>query len=240
MNISMALCETECRSALCRGSKKNVLKVFVPDPLRYGDAAEYEMFLPTEDAMDAFEDKAGFAKRNRIREDARTVYLDRLKDASDRAILEKRTERTYTGWIDVSKLDEKAGKALIAGASTDDLLTEWNMISFDEMAAVCAKCSLSWDKGRGCIGPFGPDNSALPDIASRAGCEITASVPDGAASKRIYTKEDASMLLKELPGLRDALTKEGKLAVRRYAGTADRLEAVAKLSVEEGCGFIFF
>jgi hypothetical protein len=65
-------------------------------------------------------------------------------------------------------------------------------------------------------------------------------VPDGVRMKRIYTKEDAMLLSGEIPVLRKALTEDGKLAVRRYAGAVDRLDAVARISVREGCGFFFF
>ena len=240
MSISMALCETECENALCKRQKENILKVMVKDPLSYGDAAEYEMFLPVEEAMCAFDDREGFIKRNRIRSDLRMVYLDRLKDASDRMILERITERTYTGWVDLSKVSDPVKSKLIEDSLPEDLLTEWNTISFEEMSSICIRCKLSWDKGRGCVGSFGPDGGALPDIAARAGCAITASVPEGAAAKRIYTRDDAVTLLNEIPVLRSALTDEGKLAVRRYTGATDRLEAVAKLSAEEDCGFFFF
>jgi hypothetical protein len=240
MSISMAICETECRNALCRHQKKSVLRVLAEDAASYGDAAEYEVFLSVEDAAKIFPDWEGFAKRNRIKDDACTIYLDRLKDDADRATFEKVTKRTYTGWVDLSKVDEDMKKKLIAGSLPEDRQTEWEMISFEEMAAVCSECKLSWDKGRGCIGSFGPDNSALPEIAAKYGCEVTASVPGGVSSRRVYTGDDALLLSKEITVLRDALEKEGKLALKRYSGAVDRLEVVAKISVEEGCGFRFF
>jgi hypothetical protein len=240
MGISMAICETECKSALCKIHKENVLKVLVKDPSKYKDAAEYELFLDIGDAVKMFPDSEGFIKRNKIKEDVCTVYLDRLKDASDRLILEKVTERTYTGWVDLSKAGDDVKNELVHSSLPEDRQTGWDMLSFDEMNSVCAECKLSWDKGRGCIGSFGPDNGSLPEIASRYGCIVTASVPEGVASKRRYTQEDASELLKEIPILRNALEKEGKLALKRYTGPVDRLEAVAVISREEGCGFRFF
>lgn len=240
MGIILAICETECRSALCADAKSTVLKVLVKDPGTYGDAAEYELFLPTEDALKAFPDRDGFMKRNRIGNDVVDVYLDCLKDDADRAVLEKITERTYTGWIDLSKVSGDVRSELLTGSLPEDRQTEWDMVSFEEMERICSSCRLSWDKGRGCIGSFGPENSALPDIAARYGCGVTASVPEGFANGRIYTKEDAVRLSAEIPVLRDALIKEGKLAVKRYSGPLDRLEAVAKISSEEGCGFRFF
>ena len=240
MGISIAICETECRDALCASRKRNILKVFVRDPVRYGNSAEFEMFLPREEALNAFDDKDGFIKRNRIREDSGTIYLDRLKDPSDRAVLEKITERTYTGWIDLSAVSGKVRNELVRNALPENIQTEWETVSIDETNEICAACELSWDKGRGCVGPFGPENGRLPEIAQGCGCIITASVPDGVKMKRIYTKEDAKLLSEEIPVLRKALAEDGKLAVRRYAGAVDRLDAVARISVREGCGFFFF
>jgi hypothetical protein len=214
-----------------------VLKVLVKDPAKY-KGAEYELFLDIGDAVKMFPDSEGFIKRNKIKEDVCTVYLDRLKDASDRSVLEKITEPTYTGWVDMSKATDNDKNELIS--SSEERQTEWDMLSFDEMNAVCAKCTLSWDKGRGCIGAFGPDNGSLPEIASKYGCKVTASVPEGVALKRRYTNDDALELLKEIPILRSALEKEGKLALKRYSGPVDRLEAVAVISRDEGCGFRFF
>jgi hypothetical protein len=239
MGISMAICETECESALCRRSKENILKVLVKDPERYGDAAEFDVKMPIEDALKAFADPDGFLKRNRIGEDVCTLYIERVKDAADRAVLERIMIRSHTGWVDLSKVGGDVKAALVSGPS-EDRQTEWDTLSFDEMSDVCSKCKLSWDKGRGCLGSFGPDDSALPGIAAKYGCAITGSVPAGVSSKRVYTKDDAAVLSKEIPVLRDALAKEGKLAVRRYGGAVDRLEAVASISVEEKCGFRFF
>jgi len=239
MGISMAICETECRNALCKASKENVLKFLVKDPARYGDAAEYDISMPVEDALKCFADGGAFMKRNRIGDDVCTLYLDRVKDAADRAVLEKVMKRIYTGWIDVSKVSADVKATLLKDPNTG-IQTEWDSLSFEEMNEVCGKCKLSWDKGRGCLGSFGPDNSALPGIALKYGCKVTASVPAGVASNRVYTKDDAVALSKEIPVLRDALVAEGKLAVRRYSGVVDRLDAVAGISVSEGCGFRFF
>jgi hypothetical protein len=114
------------------------------------------------------------------------------------------------------------------------------MLSFDEMNDMCKRCELSWDKGRGCIGSFGPDNSMLPGIAEKRGCKIVASVPEGAKSGRRYTPEDAKILLKEIETLTIALPEEGKKMVRNYSGPLERMNAVANISVKEGCGFYFF
>jgi hypothetical protein len=239
MGISMAICESECANALCKNAKENVLKILVKDPLKYGDAAEFEISMDIEEAMKAFPDGAGFLKRNKIGEDVCTLYIEKVKDPSDRAVLEKIMKKKFTGWVDISKVDASAKAALLKDTDAERQ-TDWDLLSFEEMAETCKKCKLSWDKGRGCLGSFGPDNGALPGIALKYGCVVTASVPHGVAKKRVYSKADAIVLVKEIPVLRDALVKEGKLAVSRYSGAVDRLEAVATISVNEGCGFKFF
>ena len=114
------------------------------------------------------------------------------------------------------------------------------MLDFDGMNEMCASCPLSWDKGRGCIGTFGPDNSQLPEIAERRGCKIIASVPEGAKDGKIYTPEEAKIMAEEVRLLQEVLPEEGKMAVRRYSGPLERLGAVADISSKEGCGFYFF
>ena len=108
------------------------------------------------------------------------------------------------------------------------------------MNELCSKCPLSWDKGRGCIGAFGPENSKLPEIAAKYNCPITASALKSAKDHKIFSSADAEDLLKEVEILKDALPKEGKVYVNRYKGPVERMEAVAKISVSEGCGWYFF
>ena len=113
-------------------------------------------------------------------------------------------------------------------------------LEFDEMNGMCAKCPLSWDKGRGCMGAFGPNNSLLPEIAKKRGCVIVASAIESAAVQKRFSPEDAKTLKKEVETLTAALPEEGKVYVRRYGGVLERLDAVADICVKEGCGFIFF
>ena len=129
---------------------------------------------------------------------------------------------------------------MLSASKKENRLTGWDMLSFDEMNEMCLKCKLSWDKGRGCIGSFGPSDSLLPGIAEKRGCKIVASVPEGVSSGRIYTPDDAKVLLKEIELLTEALPEEGKMMVRRYSGPLERMNAVAGISVSEGCGFYFF
>lgn len=238
MGINIAISYTESEGALCNKLRAETVKVHVPSEKGFEDVAEYDRFVTYEDAKAAVDDWAAFVKRNRLNEEADAVYLTKIKKDEDMAIMEPLAKSVCTGWICMDKLDGARRKEALDRA--DDKVTEWDRLEFDEMNEMCASCPLSWDKGRGCIGIFGPENSMLPEIAGRHGCPIVASVPDAVAKEKRFGKGDAEKLLKEVEALKAALPDEGKLMVRRYSGTLDRLEAMAKAAVEQKCGFYFF
>ena len=240
MGINIGICETEAPSAPCRELRANVVKVHLEDPSGFEEYMEYDTKVELDAAKDAVGDWDAFIKRNRINPETDAVYMDKVKKDDDRALLEPLAQRVCTGWIVTEGLPDDVREKVLKRAGSDDRLTGWDMLSFDEMNDMCANCPLSWDKGRGCIGAFGPDNSLLPEIAGRHGCPIVASVPDAVREGRRFTPEDAEELLREVGVLREALLEEGKMMVRRYSGPVDRMEAVAKISVSEGCGFFFF
>ena len=240
MSISIGICERDAKDALCRKLKSDVVRILLKDVEGFEDVVEYDLRISVDDACSIIEDKEAFVKRNRISEDTEMIYLDKIKDANDLEILKEHAEKICTGWVDVSLLTEERFAKAMEASEESNRMTGWDMISFEEMAEACGKCTLSWDKGRGCIGSFGPDNSLLPVLAEKIGCTITASVPAGAAEHRTYDKKDAMALLKETEKLTEALPVEGKMYVRRYTGAVERLKAVAEISVREGCGFYFF
>ena len=98
---------------------------------------------------------------------------------------------------------------------------------------------MSWDKGRGCLGNFGPENSQLPEIAAKHNCAIVASVPELAKSGKKLTPEEAKQLSAECKVLREKLPEEGKSPARRYGGVVDRLEIVADLCASKGVRLYF-
>ncbi len=240
MGINIGICETEAPSAPCRELRGNIVKVHLEDPSGFEEHLEYDVRVDLETAKGAVGDWEAFIKRNRINPETDAVYMDKVKKDEDRALLEPLAERVCTGWIVLEGLPEDVREAALDKAGPDDRLTGWDLLSFDEMNGMCSTCPLSWDKGRGCIGAFGPDNSLLPEIAGRHGCPIVASVPDAVREGRRFTPEEARELLREVEVLREALPAEGKMMVRRYSGPVDRMEAVARISVSEGCGFFFF
>ena len=240
MGINIGICETEAPSAPCRELRGNIVKVHLDDMSGFEDYVERDVKVSLEEAKEAVGDWEAFIKRNRINPETDAVYMDKVKKDEDRKVLEPLAVSEATGWIVLEGLPEDVREAVLAKAGDDDRLTGWDMLSFDEMNEMCANCPLSWDKGRGCIGAFGPDNSLLPEIAGRHGCPIVASVPESAKAGKRFTPQDAEELLREVDVLREALPEEGKMMVRRYSGPVDRMEAVARISVSEGCGFFFF
>jgi hypothetical protein len=240
MGINIAICELEAKNAACRELKQNIIKVLVSDASAFGNAAETDMYVTLEDAKKAFPDWDAFVKRNRLNEDSDAVYMDKVKNDDDAATLSKIAKKRFTGWVLMKDLDENSKKKAIDMSDKENRVTGWDRLEFDEMNEKCGKCPLSWDKGRGCIGAFGPDNSLLPEIASKHGCPIVASAPESSKTQKKFSSDDAPKLAKEVEILTAALPDEGKVYVRRYSGPLERLAAVAKISSEEKCGFYFF
>ena len=240
MSYNIGIDEMNAPSAPCRELRAKLVKVHVEDTSGLEDILEYDSVVDLGKAQEAVGDWDAFLKRNRINTETDAVYMDKVKKEDDRKLLEPLAERICTGWIIMEGLSEEDRERALSRAGPDDRLTGWDELSFDEMNDMCANCPLSWDKGRGCIGAFGPDNSLLPEIAGRHNCPIVASVPQSAKDGKRFTSEDAKELLREVEVLKEALPIEGKMMVRRYSGPVERMEAVAKISISEGCGFFFF
>ena len=240
MGISVAICELEAKSAPCKEYKTSIVKALVEDVSGLEDIVEIDEYVTLEDARKLFSDWETFIKRNRINEEADAIYMVKVKNDDDKAKLTPFVKKKFTGWVALEGLDDAKREEVLKRSKRENRITGWDMLDFDEMNDMCAKCPLSWDKGRGCIGAFGPDNSQLPEIAQRRGCKIVASAPEGAKTGRIYTPEEAKELVKEVKLLTETLPEEGKMAVRRYSGPLERLGLVADISIREGCGFYFF
>ena len=240
MGISVAICELEAKSALCKDYKNKLVKALVDDVSGLEDIVEIDEYVSLEDARKLFPDWEAFIKRNRINEEADAIYMVKVKNDDDRAKLLPKVQKKYTGWVMLEGLGDAKKEEVLKRSKRENRITGWDLLEFDEMNEMCAKCPLSWDKGRGCMGAFGPDNTLLPEIAKKRGCAIVASAVESAATQRRFSPEDAKELKKEVGILTAALPEEGKVYVRRYGGVLERLDAVADICVKEGCGFIFF
>ena len=240
MGVSIAICELDSDSALCKVGKTKLLKVNLKDISGFKDVAEFDIVVPLSQAKLLMgDDWEAFLKRNRLDPDMETLYLDKIKNQADGDLLVAESQKLYTGWIPLDKVPGERMSALMDKAGMDDRLTAWDMLSLEEMGATCAKCPLSWDEGRGCMGTFGPENSALLDIARRHNSSIVASIPESVASKRAFSVEEAAQLLGEVKLLREKLPEEGKVMVRRYSGVLDRLEKMGNVCVIHRTRFYF-
>ena len=237
MGINIRAFYEEAERASCNGLRRKVLRAHVKDVTGLESILEKDLVVPMEEARKALDDWESFSERNSLDLDSEYVYIGSLKKAY-KPVLEPLAKEVCTGWTDMEKLSEEDRKKVLDVA--DETLTGWDMLSFDDMNSVCARCPLSWDKGRGCIGAFGPDNSLLPSIAAKHGCPIVASVPDRVESGEALSLEETADLVKECAVLREKLPEEGKMMVRRYSGPVDRMEAAAKACVSEKCRMCFF
>jgi len=240
MGVSIAICELDSDSALCKIGKTALLKVNLKDVAGFEDIAEFDLIVPLDQARAAMgAEWDAFLKKNRLDPEMETLFLDKVKQEADKQKLLPLAKKQFTGWIAVDKVPADRMAVLMDKSGKDDRLTGWDMLSFDDMAATCAKCPLSWDEGRGCMGTFGPENSALPGIAQKNNCVIVASVPASVENKKLFTVEDAAKLLEEIKVLRVKLPDEGKMMLRRYSGVLDRLEKMGNVCVTYKTRFYF-
>lgn len=240
MGISIAICELESKNALCKTYKTDIVKALVDDVKGLEDIVEVDEYVTLEDARSVFSDWDAFVKRNRINEEADAVYMVKVKNDDDMAKLAPFVKRKFTGWVKLDGLEDEKRRTVLKRSKPENRISGWDLLGFDETNELCAKCTLSWDKGRGCMGAFGPNNSKLVEIAEKKGCPIVASVLESSSSQRRFSSEDANELKKEAGILASALPEEGRLYVNRYGGVVERLDAVADTCIKEGCGFFFF
>lgn len=240
MGISIAICELDSDESLCKEGKLSILKARLDNVSGYEACADYDEVVSAADAEKAMGgDWDAFLKRNRLDAEKESFLLGKIKNEEDAAKLRGVASKEYSGWIDLSCLSPEQAKAVKNKAGEDNLMSQWNTIPLDETNAICGKCVMSWDKGRGCLGNFGPENSQLPEIAAKHNCAIVASVPELAKSGKKLTPEEAKQLSAECKVLREKLPEEGKSPARRYGGVVDRLEIVADLCASKGVRLYF-
>lgn len=240
MGINIGICELEAENSHCREYKTTVVKALVKDITGLEDVAEIDEYVTLDDAKALFPDWEAFIKRNRINEEADAIYMVKVKNEADADILRPRVNKKYTGWVALEGLTDEQKKTVLERSDAENRVTAWDQLDFDQMNGACASCPLSWDKGRGCIGAFGPNNSKLPEIAEKRGCPIIASALESSAIQKKFSPENAKAMKKEIEILTQALPEEGKVYVRRYGGVLERLDAVADVCIRENCRFYFF
>lgn len=242
MGINMAITELESDKALCKGKKLSTVKVFLENPGRWDKYVEVERIVDLKAAAAKLgRDKVdAMLKKMRVKVEGDELYLEKVKDPEAQKALAPFVKELRTKWVLVEKVPQPEVKDLVSAAKKENTVTEWDLLEFDEMYAICGKCGLSWDNKKGCVGNFGPSGSPVPELAKKYGLNILANVNQAAETKRVFSPKDADELLREVKTLRDKAPAEGKMIVRRIEGTLNRLEAMAKCAKEYGVGFYFF
>lgn len=240
MGISMAICELDSVNSLCKTGKETIIKARVASVQGLEAFADFDEVVATEEARKTFgPDWEGFLKRNRLDGEKGSFLLEKVKKEEDAAKLRTLAKKVYTGWVVLSRMSPQQAERSIKMAGPDNLLTQWDTVTLEETNVICGKCGMSWDKGRGCIGSFGPENSQLPDIARKYNLSIVARVPELARTREKLSAQDAAELVKECKVLKENLEAEGKGPARRYGGVVERMEAMANLCAQNGMRFYF-
>jgi len=242
MGLNMAITELDTEKALCRTKKMTLAKVFVDDPSKWAGLVEVDKVVDLKKASAKLgkERLEAILKKGRLAPEGDELYLEKVKDPEDQKALGQFATEVKTNWILVDKVPAARKKDVLAAANKLNSVTEWDLVEFDDMYATCAKCGLSWDNKKGCVGNFGPSGSPVPELARKHKLSILSKVDELAEKKTVLTAKDAATLLNEVKVLRDKAPAEGKMTVRRIEGTLNRLEAMAKCSKEYGVGFYFF
>lgn len=240
MSISMSIKELESEKALCRDDKKKTVQVFLSDIGKFAQYCDKNRYID----LSAAEQKLGkekvaeIKKRNRVRSTGE-ITADKIKEKKDLETLKPFTREETTKWVTLQIHPKNAQEDILKSGLIADSVTAWDALGFDEMYAICAKCELSWDKGRGCIATLIPSDSPLPEIANKYGLKYIAGIPKYAEKGAVFDSSEAKQFLSELKQLRDKLPGEGKMMVRRLSGAMDRLEAIAKTCSDKGVKMYF-
>jgi hypothetical protein len=242
MGLNMAITELESEKSLCKGKKLSTVKVFLDDPGRWEKNVEVERIVDLKAASAKLgkEKVDALLKKARLKVEGDELYLEKVKDPADQKTLAPFVKEVKTKWVLVEKVPQAERKDLVAAAKKENVVTEWDLLEFDEMYETCGKCGLSWDNKKGCVGNFGPSGSPVPELAKKYGLNILAKVNEAAESKKLFSSKDAEQLLKEIKVIREKSPAEGKMTVRRIEGTLNRLEAMAKCAEDFNVGFYFF
>jgi len=242
MGLNMAITELETDKALCKTKKMTLAKVYVDDPARWAGLVEVDKVVDLKKASAKLgkEKLDAVLKKAKLAPEGDEIFLEKVKDAEDQKALGPFVNEVKTNWILVEKVPTDKKKDVFAAANKPNSVTEWDLVEFDDMYATCAKCGLSWENKKGCVGNFGPSGSPVPELAKKYGLSILSKVNELAEKKTVLTAKDAEKLLGEIKVLREKSPAEGKMIVRRIEGTLNRLEAMAKCSKEYDVGFYFF
>lgn len=240
MSVTLAIKEMDTEKALCRDAKNRTVQVFLSDNTKFAKYCEVKRWIDLAAAeKELGADKLGeIKKRNKVRS-KRDIPPDKIKDRGDLTTLKPFMGEEVTHWATVENIPRDAQQQIMNSGLVTDAMNAWDMLSLEDMTATCAKCSLSWDKGRGCVATLMGENSPLPEMAKKYGTSFLAGISNYIEQKKVFGPAEAKTVLKEVQDLRNKLPAEGKMMVRRLSGVLDRLEAVAEISSDHKISFYF-
>src|SRR4030042_1350993 len=73
--------------------------------------------------------------------------------------------------VELKKAAEKLGQVKM-----DEIFKRSRLRAVEDKYAACAKCGLSWDNKKGCVGNFGPAGSPVPELSKKYGLSLLAKV----------------------------------------------------------------
>src|SRR4030042_2010667 len=199
MGLNMAITELDSDKALCKGKKLSTVKVFLEDPSRWEKHVEVDRIVDLKKATENLgqEKIDAFLKKSRLKVEGDELFLEKVKDESDRKMFQPFVKEVKTKWILVEKVPSAERKDLVSAEKKENTVTEGDMLEFEEMYATCAKCGMSWDNKKGCVGNFGPSGSPVPELAKKYGLSILSKVSELGESRKVLSSKDAAQLLKE-------------------------------------------
>jgi len=240
MSITMFIKELESDKALCRDAKKRTAQVNLKETSKFEKYCEVNRFidLAKAEAQLGTEKLAEIKKRNKIRSKGE-IKAEKIKEKTDLETLKPFTRHEITTWVDMSKAGGEVAKLIMDSGLVEDVMTGWDILTLVESTAVCAKCVLSWDKGRGCVANLMSGDSPLPEVAKKHNLKFIADIEKFAETKQEFDSAMAKELLKEIEQLKKVIVSEEKMTQRRLAGVIERLEAMAKTCATYNCKFYF-
>ena len=240
MSVTMFIKETESDKALCREKKGKNAQFNLRETGKFNQYCERNFYidLAAAEAKLGKEKVTEIKRRNKLRGSGE-IKAEKVKDKGDLETLKPFTREEVTTWVNILAQPKNVVDEITASGLVSDIMTAWDMIDFEEMGAICGKCALSWDKGRGCVATLMPGESPMPEIARKAGLTFIASIPKYAEDKTVFDGAKAKELLKEIEKLRPAVEKEGKQMAHRLSGVIERLESMAKVCAENNVQFYF-
>lgn len=236
----MFIKELESDKALCRDKKNTNAQANLKDISKFSKYCErnYYIDLAKAEAKLGKEKLTEIKRRNKVRGTGE-IKAEKIKDSKDLEALKPFMREEITTWVNLIQQPKNVQDEIMASGLVSDIMNGWDVLSFEEMGAICGKCVLSWDKGRGCVATLMPSDNPMPEIARKNGLNFIANIPKYAEEKTVFDGAKAKDILSEIEKLRPAVEKEGRGMAHRLSGVIERLESMSKACAENNVKFYF-